>query len=183
MNAAEQAAYFGGHAPRCLDPFRTIGTERPAIRLDGHGEPLNSFFLLGCSHCGGSAFSARGRVFLDDSSNPPKELFDNPVSLICSGCGRSDQLFDSMNDGYDPEACDFHYDKGVRKECEFLCPCGNGADFSRLLVRFEYPGDLFEMTEVESGKLRAENLFSWFTLVANCPGCGQVVQIEDCECA
>ena len=64
---------------------------------------------------------------------------------------------------------------------ELSCP-SCGAKRFQVFARFEYPPDLTnDVSEDWHGK--EQDLFSWFTLVVECGGCGHRGVIADEECA
>jgi hypothetical protein len=46
-----RAGYLRSHPPRCLAGFVTREDEMPGVAFDGHGENLNTVFLISC-RCG-----------------------------------------------------------------------------------------------------------------------------------
>jgi hypothetical protein len=183
MNGETQIAYFNSHAPRCIAEFKTIATDRPPASFDGHGEPLNSFFRLTCAKCGGAEFVPRGCHCVIDIRGEKHDYFADPITLVCAGCECANLLFDPKTDGYDAEACDFGGSPSEGNLGEFKCSCGSASGMSQVVTRFEYPSDLFEMDIVINGSRRAENLFSWFSLVGICKKCNDWVEIFEYECA
>jgi hypothetical protein len=183
MEGESELAYFNAHAPRCISELHSKATHRPPAPFDGHGEPLNSYFDLACPKCAAAGFIASGRYCFIDTGQGVREFFCEPITLTCAGCGRSSPIFDPKTDGYDAEACDFGGVPTEGRSSDFVCSCGSKGGMSQVVARFEYPGDLFEMDIVEDGSRRAENLFSWFSLVGVCKQCEHWVEIFEHECA
>ncbi len=91
-------------------------------------------------------------------------------------------LLDTDIHGYDAELG--HISATMRGEGErtvFECPtCGRQS--LEILVRFEYPDDLFKGDFPEFVG-REQELFTWFSLVGKCPKCSQTLSVAEFECA
>jgi hypothetical protein len=179
MSAA--ASDFTANVPRCIGAFR-------ARRLNdivggGHGESLNSSFLLACPGCGGEQHTVRGYITEVERGGRMTRIFVNALRLACDGCTFTAKFFDSDTDGYDPEACSTS--SSIREEGEeglAVCSCGH-THFAAVTCHFAFPDDLTDMEEVQHGTLKAENLFTWFKVGGRCAACGETAMIADFECA
>jgi hypothetical protein len=115
----------------------------------------------------------------------PITVFVSPISVRCVNCNASIGIFDSKTDGYYPEIGDRSATlRGNGVPTKFECTCAGGSAFSEVTARFEHSSECFDVNEekIRAGKLQAENLFSWFTLVGQCFRCGQLQQLADFEC-
>lgn len=52
MDAKEQVAFYQTRPPACLEHVAAKPINPPPFELDGHGEPVNTYFGLTCRHCG-----------------------------------------------------------------------------------------------------------------------------------
>lgn len=194
----DQASYFWEHPPRCIAGLVARPAALPGVEFDGHPsisqlnievppratieapEHINPVFSLFC-RCGGS----RHYVYCYRWVNPD---FNNevvtlsPLDLECIACGVTTPLLDTDIHGYDSELG--HDSASVRAKGErvvFEClTCGRQP--LEAFVRLEYPDDLFDgdFPEFES---RAQDLFTWFSLVGRCSQCLKLLAVADFECA
>ena len=165
--------------PRCLGELVTTPCAKPRMRFDGHGSSLNTYFELACS-CGGGTHTILGYPRRNpDAGNA--SVFLSPLSLRCGTCGRVAALIDTSKDGHDAELGLTGSLRGEGQAVEYECAKCGRQDFS-LVVRLEYPDDLLDQDD-EEFRGREQDLFSWFTLVARCHGCGVLQAASDFECA
>jgi hypothetical protein len=172
---------FVEKVPRCIAAFDVSPSKNSNSNRGGHGEPLNSAFVLACPKCGGQEHAVNG--YRATSEWDSSEVFISPLTLVCSACGFAAAFFDTATDGYDPEACNVSTlmrAEGV--EGPATCACG-GTRFAAVTCRFSYPDDLGELQEVQEGELAAENLFTWFSVEGRCLSCNKPMTIADFECA
>jgi hypothetical protein len=193
-----QLEYYRTHLPRCIAGFTAKPAELPDVQFDGHPslselqakfpgvpiqapEHINTLFLLSCM-CG----SDKHYVFAHPWTNPEQPdqfLFLSPLVLQCVGCKKLSELIDTAVHGYDAELGNGSATmrgEGKREEVE----CG-GCDLHKVLqvfVRFEYPDDLLT-EDVKEYEGRQQDLFTWFSLVAQCAKCGSLLPVADYECA
>jgi hypothetical protein len=109
-------------------------------------------------------------------------LFVSPLAFRCGSCGNVTELFDTAIHGYDAEIGGIQTNyRGVGKRAEFACDkCGPRQ--LHVFVRFEYPDDLFS-PYCQEFRGREHEMFSWFSVIGNCEGCGRLLQVTDFECA
>ena len=163
----EQVAFYRAHPPRALDGLTARPVELPDHPFDGHGEPVNVAFELGCE-CGCATFCATGWVNDDDEIGPP-------VTLYCDACEREHEIFDPARHGYDAEISE-----GASEDTE-----GHPDDFPEpdppygVIVRFELASDVLGDDE---WKGREQEVFTWITIVARSPD-GTLTTLLDWECA
>ena len=194
---SSQMAYYWSHPPRCLAGFKAQPVEMPGVVFDGHasgsqldpGTPgvkiegagtLNTVFWLHCV-CGNDSHFVLGHYW----QNPDYDnelVFVSPLALRCSTCGKVTELFDSDIHGYDSEVGGMSANyRGEGERTEFACDkCGPRQ--VQVFARFEYPDDLMG-PEYDEYRGREQDLFSWFSLVGKCAGCGRLVDVTDFECA
>lgn len=194
----EQVGYFRGHPPECLAGFRSRSIELPGFVFGGHGSGLsvedyekcrklfhapklvNPIFALSCG-CGAETFRIHGYLGANPDLGGDVMLL-GPLVLGCTSCRTMTDLMDTAAYGFDarmghgsPYPCS-EGDRAV-----YACPdCGEEA--LEVFARFEFPDYLFD------GSLpkfigREEELFSWFTVVARCQRCSQLLNVADFECA
>ncbi len=183
-----QRAFYQSSPPRCLDGFEVRPAELSAYRFDGHGEIPNSYWSIACP-CGGSKFRIYGHSYTCHPDNGEEyPIFLSPVQLECAACGRAAPVFDGSIHGFDPEidaACASLYDPADSGALKMLYRCEDGLcldDCFTVFARFEYPGGLLD-EGFDGFKGREKDLFSWFTLVADCSHCGKRSTAADFECA
>ncbi len=195
----EQTSYFRSHPPQCIAGFVARATQLPDVEFDGHasrseyqrdvrpGVPIeasdniNTVFALSC-RCGGNEHFVHGYRWTDPDSRRKTVVFVSPLALGCAVCGRMTEVLDTDVHGYDSEI-------GVRPtnvrgegdRAVFECPrCGRHP--LEVFVRFEYSDVLFNGDHPECAG-REQDLFDWFSLLGKCPGCSQVLDVADFECA
>jgi len=169
--------------PRCIAALRSRRLQEASLGAGGHGEPLNTYFVLACAICGCEENSVRGFKTATDWGGKQIEILVSPLTLVCGACGHAALFFDSETDGYDPEACGTNMNiRGEGEEGLAACGCGH-TRFADVTCHFAYPDDLPEMEEVQSGELKAENLFTWFKVHGRCVSCSEANTIADFECA
>lgn len=164
--------------PRCLDGFVVHPAPPLDFALDGHGEELNKVFRLSCK-CSGrlhKVLGHLGKTMYGDS------IFVSPLALECVACGAVTEVFDSAVHGYDPEVCGHDTSlRGSGARQHFACDrCGIAP--ARIHARFEHSSEVLDDSTGEfTGN--EHNLFTWFTLVDECTGCGRLLTIAAFECA
>ena len=176
---AENGAYVRTHPPKCLASFQAIAVELPEEGFDGHGEPVNSFFEIRC-RCGRKPHRVLGYPRVHPDSH--QSVFVGPLALQCGTCQTTSDLFDPKRHGYDAE----HGSRpatlcGEGERSPFSCPHCQASTFE-VIARFEYSseglyGDDEQLVD------RAEDYFTWLTLLGRCAGCAQETHIVDFECA
>jgi hypothetical protein len=196
-NGNDNASYFADHPPRCVVGFKTRRVELPGVVFDGHAsapppradvtgvqiegrQHFNLVIQLLCT-CGCGAHHALGHYW----RNPDHDnvsVFVSPLALRCAECGKITELFDSDIHGYDAEiGAPPTNHRGEGERSEFACAkCGPTG--LQAIARFEYSDDLFE-SGFEQFRGREQDVFSWFSLVGKCSGCGRLLDIADFECA
>jgi hypothetical protein len=174
----EDLAYVRSHPPKCLTAFHTS----PAVstgRLDGHGESVNSFFELQCP-CGGKEHQVLCYPLVHPDSR--EVVLVGPIALRCKKCRRTSEIFDAKQHGYNAEhgttptrLC------GEAERTAFACPHCQAVNFG-VVARFEYSSD--GLYDDDEGLIaRAEDYFTWFTLLGRCAGCSKETHIVEFECA
>jgi len=172
--------------PRCLNHLRASPAEGPDILLDTLTDSPNQFFSLECD-CGNHQFSASGKHTLNMLID--QVLLYGPVTVSCNACHHGTLVFDPRLHGYDVELDIFPpTSTETNPPCVFECPACTNTTFG-LVARFEYPARLLD--DLESGRDpgypahvgRAQDLFTWFTLIGLCSACGRNVTIASQECA
>jgi hypothetical protein len=192
-----QSKFFWNHPPRCIVGFTARPVTISGIVYDGHGSPSqlnidasrvkieapeysNPVFWLLCS-CGHDTHFVLGHYW----RNPDYRnvlVFVSPLALRCGGCGKVSEMIDTDIHGYDGEIGDIaatHRGEGER--AEFVCDKCGPREF-QVFVRFEYPDDLFD-GEFDKFRGREQDLFTWFSLIGKCVGCGRLLSVTDFECA
>ena len=172
--------------PTSLRALRAVPTHAPNILLDTLTDWPNRFFFLACP-CNAALFSATGEI----QRHPliSQDVVVGPVTVRCSSCKQEVSLFDPSSHGYDVELD--HFPPPWRPPLaprHFECPACMRTSFG-LVARFEYPAAL--VAAVEGGFHtgyphhlgREQDLFTWFTLIGVCPGCGTVSTVSSAECA
>lgn len=167
--------------PARLRPFRLARSsegEWPRRSLDGHaGDSFNVFRWVGCS-CGADLHHIDGWYAEDDGAL-------KAVTSRCGTCSKTSVVFDLDLDGYDAELARLEKPgvvlrpRGRRKMIRFRCVACQG-DLARVCARHEYPRDLLDDPSMAP---RAENFFTWFSLVGRCSGCKAAIGYGDWECA
>lgn len=177
-----QTEYYETHPPRCIAPFSAELGDLGDWQFDGHGAgQINTAFRLSCS-CG----CDRHTIFVYPWTNPddPNQMvLLSPISLQCISCNKKTLLIDTAVHGYDSELG--HGSATMRGEGtpEALeCPDCNLNKAYQVIVRFEYPDDLFS-EDFREHQGRQQDLFTWFSLVARCAKCGGMSPVADFECA
>ena len=104
-----------------------------------------------------------------------------PLSLSCTVCGRTAELFDIAEHGYDAELGHMCSSvRGTGPPASLCCPTCQESEFSAR-AGFSYQ---IEPDELEPEELaRTQDLFDWFYLEASCNSCGETVHVSDYECA
>lgn len=178
------ANFFRSHPPRCLGGFVVQNTELNDVVFDGHysGAPgeLNPIFALSC-RCG----SNQHYVHCWRWANPwfhNKVVTLSPIALECAACSLTAPLLDTDIHGYNSELnLGSSTVRAGGDQAVFECPaCGKQP--LQTFARFEYPDDLLEEDDPEFAG-REQELFSWFTLIGQCPKCQQKMTVADFECA
>lgn len=162
---------------RCLEGFRLEPSGLEGMSFDGHGEPINKVYRLRCA-CGHDHF----RVLGHHLKNEGTPIFVSPLALECAGCGKVTELIDTDEHGYDAELGHGTATiRGTGRRTPFACDkCGVRPMTAH--ARFEHASDTLEDSTGEfTGN--EHNLFTWFSLVGECQGCGRVLAVADFECA
>ena len=172
-------AYYRSHPPRCIAGFKAQPVELPGVAFDGHGEEFNPVFTLLCT-CGHGKHFVLGHYWRNPDWHNAL-LFVGPFAIRCGACGKVTELFDSAIHGWDGELGHSASYRGEGERAEFSCDrCG--LQQVQVFARFEYPGDLLGPGN-EEFRGREQDLFSWFSLLGKCAGCGRLLEVSDCECA
>jgi hypothetical protein len=163
--------------PRCLEGFALRPSRLKGVVFDGHGEPLNKVYQLACA-CGHDRFRVLGHHVM----NQRTPVFVSPLALECAACGKLTELIDTDVHGYDAELGHGSATiRGTGPRTPFACDtCGVRPMTAH--ARFEHSSETLEdSTGAFSGN--EQNLFTWFSLVGQCDGCGRVLHVADFECA
>ena len=169
--------------PRCVHNFKVLDNGTNEKFTGGHGEPINVYYHVGCKECESNLFHVNGYYWFNDHYK--KEFFVAPLSLICCLCNNTSVIYNPVEHGYDPEACDFpgtdfSQEKGTHSAL-FECP-GCNKDSLEVSVWFSYPDDIFD-EEFQDFSGREQDLFTWITFEGRCANCNEVISIADFECA
>jgi hypothetical protein len=180
-----KARYFVEHPPRCLAGLQPEPAALDGIDFDGHSAKWpNTVFRLGCP-CGSRTHFVLGFLHPDpDPFGLPNALgpfVESPLALRCASCNRRAELVDMEHHGYDGEMGNNSANEPEGRRSKVGCPSCGGKQFE-VFARFEYPTDLMDDVS-EEWRGREQDLFSWFTLVVECQGCGTVGVVADEECA
>ena len=174
----EDLTYVRQHPPKCLTAFRTAAAVC-TDRLDGHGESVNSFFEVHCP-CGSKEHQVLCYPLVHPESR--EVVLVGPIALRRKKCRRTNELFDATQHGYDAEhgtapTCL----RGEGERTAFGCPDCASTKFG-VVTRFEYSSEgLYD--DDERLVARAEDYFTWFTLLGQCGGCSKETHIVEIECA
>lgn len=198
----DQARYFRDNPPRCVERFEVEPVSLSEVEFDGHPgtdaflDPvvngkihapvnINTVFRLRCG-CGHTKAYVLGRY-----RPMPKEyhqacgpfFFDAPLALQCESCNAVSELFDARIHGYNGEMglSWIRPEEESEEREKFKCEkCGPVP--MEVIVRFEYPDDLFD--EEPCGFAgREQDLFTWFSVLGRCSRCQQLIEVTDFECA
>jgi hypothetical protein len=194
----DQVSYFRSHPPRCIAGFAATPVTLHGVELDGHPsisqlnvtvpsvnidapEHINPVFVLACS-CGSRQHFVRGFRWINPDNLDGAPVFLSPLSLECTACGKQTDLIDTDAHGYDAELGHILATaRGRGNPTVHECPeCGRQP--SEVFARFEYPDDLFDGDFPEFTG-REQDLFTWFSLLAKCCRCSQLLAVTDFECA
>ena len=180
-----QRQYYQSNPPSCLSELNVKPADLSKVHFDGHGEALNSFWVLRC-RCGSADFQATMYSGINDSWSKTEPVLVNPVSFACVSCNNGAVIFDSKKHGYDIVATGDSYslfgpDWSGAERVTYSCPnCQNTA--LRYIARFEYPNDLYS-DSFSDFRGTEQDLFSWISLIFLCPSCRSSSIFFDCECA
>lgn len=172
--------YVLANPPRCLAPFAVTPAQLPDTEWDGHGEKLNPVFLANCT-CGSSAHRIHGFSW-ENPDYPGQRIFLSPIELTCASCSKRTLLLDTDVHGYDAELG--HGTGTARAQGDagnYRCKSCSG-ELMEVLVRFEYPEDVFGDDFKDFRSTRAD-LFTWVSIVGSCTGCWDLGIVADYECA
>lgn len=180
-----QRQHFQSIAPSCLEEFYTKPAKLESHEFDGHGEELNSYWEIIC-RCGSEHFSLEAYSVIIQDSLIKEPVLASPIRVICDDCDSAKTIFDSNLHGYNPVACGGScsiYGPDISGSTKFVHSCRlcNGTSH-KVSMRFEYPGDLFD-DGMDEFKGRETELFTWFSCLINCLGCGTRVDFASFECA
>lgn len=95
--------YYQSNPPSCLSELNVKSADLSMVHFDGHGEALNSFWVLRC-RCGSADFRATMYSGINDSWSKTEPVLASPVSFACISCDSTAVIFDSKKHGYDPVA-------------------------------------------------------------------------------
>jgi hypothetical protein len=180
-----KASYHANRPPRCLAKLRSEPTKLNGLVFDGHSARWpNSVFRLRCL-CGSRTHYLLGFLHSEpDPFNLPNafgQFMESPLALRCAACNRPAELLDMQHHGYDGEMGNGCTDDHEARRSRLVCPSCGIRRF-QVFPRFEYSPHLRkEVDEEWHGK--EHDLFSWFTLVVECEGCGHRGVVADEECA
>ncbi len=171
----DQPAYYNSHPPRALAGLICTPIDPPkppSFHFDGHGEPVNVVFAIAC-RCGCKLFTVL--AYIDD------EDIQSPISVECSMCDWSQEIFSSGEHGYDAEVREEPLEQDEKDDDlidELEAP--EIPNPHEVIVRFEYPSDHLGDPQ---WKDREQELFSWITIIARDPESGELAFLFDEECA
>lgn len=168
---AEQLAFYRGHPPRALAKLSAAAIEELDWTFDGHGEPVNSIFELTCS-CGSKLFTVTCGIEAGEDVNEVAP----PIGLECSACEEAFDVFDPSQHGWDAVMCGDTYDEPEAYD-ELV---GEIDAPHEVVVRFEHASDTLGDPDLEG---RAQDVFTWFTLLARDPATRRLEQLFEWECA
>ena len=171
--------------PRCLEGFKVLPAEDPGVELDTLVEEWpERFFAVAC-RCGGDTFTVLGHVYREKLLGIAR--LTDAATLICGGCGRRAVAFDPALHGFDVELDHFPAPGptvGDLQDC--ACPACARTSFT-LVARFQYPAEVAEHRlppgAPGGSQPRAEDLFSYFSLLGRCAGCEEWTTLQSVECA
>lgn len=151
------------------------------LEFDGHGEPTNIGWKLGCI-CGCETFKFRAYRWTPDQGVDVYWL--TPSELVCaSGCGLTFQFLDTEMHGYNGVLGGSSTRRAVGERSFVPCKSCNSDEFS-MTLRLEYPFDLLERGLPRGMPVdRVPDLFSWITLFGACAACDNWQILLDLECA
>ena len=195
----QQLEYYRQHPPSCLSGRDVRPADLPDVGFDGHGftgkfpdelvEVLNVIFQVHCP-CGGENFFLVAEAVSHEIFFDSEQVYADHYYLTCDNCGKKMDLSDVGHYGYDYEILkaepsryqavrdpDFR-PKGPEQVMVACRECGSHVQ--RVYTRFEYSADLFDSVDFAE---RAEDFFSWYTLLCACSKCSTVGNVADFECA
>jgi hypothetical protein len=177
-----QLQYYWEHVPRILQGFSYTRAQFPEnIRLDGHGEELNTIFRLSCA-CGSTLHSVLGHYDRFEWNGEELTEFVAPLILRCEACRKQTLLIDTDVHGYDGECGNNKSPSEGRGTPEpGKCEACHAAAHE-MYARFEYPDELLDEGALPAGK-KPEDFFSWFSLIGKCEADGSYSLLADFECA
>ena len=166
--------------PTCLSGFRATSS---------HAEPWNDWagWSLACS-CGATKGKLLGHSLTDcdpEYAGPP--LFVSPLAFLCSSCGKTTEIIDTKQHGYNSEigkaegeSLDSNY-RGTGQRQSVPCPECAGTEFSITVLCAHPHFDLIEdEPELEP---RAQEYFDAFDCRGKCASCGKESSLANFELA
>jgi hypothetical protein len=163
----EQRRHYAATPPGSLAPLSCTPVDLADFPFDGHGEPVNVCFQVGCP-CGSDLFSVT--AFLREGEVTP------PITLVCARCATEQTVFDDSKHGWDGALGTF----APVEEPDPGCPAALGAAQQQVIVRFEFASDVLGNDQWQG---REHDLFTWITLVGKDPRHGWLTTLFDYECA
>jgi hypothetical protein len=97
---ADQLAHYRSHPPSALRDLRAMPIESIDWQFDGHGEPVNSIFQLGC-RCGSTLFTPTCGLELGEDEN----TMGPPIWVECAACDAAFEVFDAGAHGWNAVMC------------------------------------------------------------------------------
>ena len=136
-----QFEHYQSHPPRCIEPYATQPFGLEPVSFDGHGDDsVNVGFSLACK-CGSHHHLLSGLTWRSSEDADPAII--GPITTECVKCKTGHVLFDTDKHGYDAElghGSSYASSEGTLGTLE----CQNHPEREmEILVRFEYPTDLF----------------------------------------
>lgn len=173
--------------PRCLRSFDARPAIDPGVELDAVIDAWENRFLALACRCGGEALTVLAIVQPHWYLKAP--VARGPLSIGCSKCRRDKAAFDPAAHGFDAELGHFpDRRKYVEAPVRYACPGCGKTEFA-LVARFQYPDSVLAPPRDGAPvpgtgrRARAEDLFSYFTLLGRCRGCGAWATIASVECS
>lgn len=171
--------------PRCLAGLAVWPTADPGVELDTLVEEWQERFFAVACRCGGDLFTVHGHVYRERFLGI--ERISGAATLICGACGRKAVAFDPAIHGFDVEIDHFPAPGPTVGELQdFGCPACARTSFT-LVARFQYPANVthhrWPPGKPGGRRPRAEDLFSYFSLLGRCSGCNEWTTLQSTECA
>jgi hypothetical protein len=162
--------YFWSHPPRCIAGFNL-----KAIRDD-----VPTTYQLACT-CGRDIGTVLGFPLSKYNHDYSGREFVGPLAFRCAQCGKTTEIIDTDQHGYDGECGSSVTIRGKGKRTDFSCgKCGLSKMI--VIVHFEYGGGELDLRK-EDPSIAVEDFFGSFSARVICLQCQDHVSVAGFECA
>ncbi len=163
---------------KCLSRFKVCNMIPMMGQIEK--EPGHAIFNVSCN-CGNSDLSILGFP-MASPAYPDRDIFAATIYLKCNSCGKTEQIFDPEQDGYNAEIDSSSGVTGTGDAKAFPCSnCGNTEFKSK--VSLEYSLEDEELDDWQEFAEKPQDFFTWFSLEGICSKCGHLNEVTDYECA